>query len=389
MSVAVDFPQLLRYKVRESNLRTTDHVPEFFRLNNVLDAEKFYHLLQFNSDVKVYDELNSQLKELLKLRNVGRQFTEQELQQLIIEHLKNIPLDKYGVWVFYPWSNKVVHLLDEEEFVEVRTSRNKLKITDEEQEFLQQKKIGIIGLSVGQAIAVTLAMERTCGELRLADFDELELSNLNRVRTGVDQLGLSKVICAARQIAEIDPFIRIRCYTKGVSVDNLDDFIGAGAEQLDLLVEVCDSFDMKVLCRLAARQKNIPVIMETNDKGMLDIERFDIEDNRKILHGTVESLEGELKDVAVSLRKLSPQERMGYLTRVVGLENISDRMKLSLANMGKTLNSWPQLASSVVVGGGMVVNSCRRILLGSLKSSGRFFVDLDELVSDKPEKMAN
>lgn len=389
MSVAVDFSQLLRYKVRESNLRTTDHVPEFFRLNNVLDAEKFYHLLQFNSSVKVYDELNSQLKELLKLRNVGQQFTEQELQQLITEHLKGTSIDKYGVWVYYPWDNKVVHLLDEEEFIEVRTSRNKLKITNEEQDFLQQKKIGIIGLSVGQTIALTLAMERTCGELRLADFDELELSNLNRVRSGVDRLGLSKVVCAARQIAEIDPFIKVKCFIKGASVENLNDFIGEGTEQIDLLVEVCDSFDMKVLSRLAARQKNIPVIMETNDKGMLDIERFDIEDDRKILHGAVENLEGELKDVAFLLRKLSPQERMGYLTRIVGIENISDRMKLSLANMGKTLNSWPQLASSVVVGGGIVVNTCRRILLGSLKSSGRFFVDLDELVSDQHEKVIN
>lgn len=125
--------------------------------------------------------------------------------------------------------------------------------------------------------------------------------------------------------------------------------------------------------------------METNDRGMLDIERFDIEASRKILHGTVENLEGELTDVAAILKKMTPQERMGYLTKIVGVENISDRMKLSLANMGKTLNSWPQVASSVVVGGGLVVNACRRILLGSFKSSGRFFVDLDELVADRPE----
>ncbi|MNE17005.1 hypothetical protein D3C80_1099710 [compost metagenome] len=219
----------------------------------------------------------------------------------------------------------------------------------------------------------------------MADFDELELSNLNRVRAGVDQLGLSKVICAARQIAEIDPFIKVKCYTQGASVGNLNDFMGDNSDQLDLLVEVCDNFEMKILCRLAARQKKIPVIMETNDRGMLDIERFDIEASRKILHGTVENLEGELTDVAAILKKMTPQERMGYLTKIVGVENISDRMKLSLANMGKTLNSWPQVASSVVVGGGLVVNACRRILLGSFKSSGRFFVDLDELVADRPE----
>ena len=45
----------------------------------------------------------------------------------------------------------------------MRTNRNKYKITPEEEALLSKKKIGIIGLSVGKAIATTIAMERVCG----------------------------------------------------------------------------------------------------------------------------------------------------------------------------------------------------------------------------------
>ncbi|HRF79656.1 MAG TPA: hypothetical protein PL070_06180, partial [Flavobacteriales bacterium] len=91
----------------------------------------------------------------------------------------------YGVWVFYPWADRLVHLLDEPEFALVRTDRNRNKITREEQAELATKKVGVIGLSVGQSVSLTLALERSFGEIRLADFDTLELSNLNRIRSGV------------------------------------------------------------------------------------------------------------------------------------------------------------------------------------------------------------
>jgi hypothetical protein len=49
--------------------------------------------------------------------------------------------------------------------------RNRNKISSAEQARLSGLKIGVVGLSVGHAIAHTLALERLCGELRLADFD--------------------------------------------------------------------------------------------------------------------------------------------------------------------------------------------------------------------------
>jgi hypothetical protein len=48
----------------------------------------------------------------------------------------------------------------------------------------------------------------------------------------------------------------------------------------------------------------------------------------------------------------------------------------------QTLNTWPQLASSVQLGGAATTDVCRRILLNQLRVSGRYYIDLDELIAD-------
>ncbi len=117
-----------------------------------------------------------------------------------------------------------MRVLAEKDFIRLRTSRNRYKITQEEQDLLCSKKIGIIGLSVGQSVALSLAMERTFGELRIADFDTLDLSNMNRIRTGLFNLGIKKTWIVAREIAEIDPFLKVVIFDEGITEENKDDF---------------------------------------------------------------------------------------------------------------------------------------------------------------------
>ncbi len=202
--------------------------PEFFRLGREEDQVRLGHLLESGTQMLVSDQLQGQLGELIKARRPRRTYSQADLNQEVGAWLAERPPAHYGVWVYYPWSGWLVHLLDEREFIELRTTRNLYKITAAEREVLAQKKIGIMGLSVGQSIALTVAMERSFGEIRLADFDLLELSNLNRIRSGVHTLGISKVVVAAREIAEIDPFLRVTCFLEGVNEENLDQFLLEG-----------------------------------------------------------------------------------------------------------------------------------------------------------------
>lgn len=354
--------------------------PIFYRLANKEDKKNLEKLLEDNSDIQVYDELDSHLRELIKIQNPQRKIKSDEYPALIEAHLNGRDRLEYGVWVYYPWSGKVVHLLDEEEFVEVRTNRNRYKLTKEEQQLLAGKKIGVIGLSVGQSIALTIAIERICGELRLADFDVVELSNLNRIRTGVHNLCLKKTILAAREIYEIDPFLKVKVFNDGVTKDNIDEFFTSEGK-LDLLVEVCDGLDIKIISRFKARELQVPVVMDTNDRGMLDVERFDLEPDRPILHGLAGDLDPE------KIKNLTNEEKIPYILKMVGAETISTRLKASMMEVEQSINTWPQLASSVTLGGALTTDTARRILMDQYHESGRFYIDFEELLPDKPGKI--
>lgn len=353
--------------------------PKLLRIYRQADREVFEKLIAEKEAWFIHDEIYGQLQELVKSEHPALKLKLDDYSRLISQRLGDRSIKEYGVWVYYPWSKRLVHLLDEEEFIEVRTNRNRYKITREEQKTLSRKKIGIVGLSVGQSIALTLAMERTCGELRLADFDTAELSNLNRIRTGVQNLGVNKTLIAAREILEIDPFIKIRIYNNGLNEENMDHFFSYEGK-LDLFVEVCDGLDIKIESRYKARELQIPVVMDTNDRGMLDVERFDLEPGREILHGLADGLDPK------SVKGLTNEEKVPYVLRLIGADTISTRMKASMLEVEQSINTWPQLASSVTLGGALTTDVCRRILLDQYHESGRYYVDLEELVGDRDAK---
>jgi len=350
--------------------------PLILRLTNPDDKKTYEELLSGKAALFLSDEIQSQLRELVKSQRPWVRIKPEEYEGLIAAHLNGAPIDTYGVWVYYPWSHRLVHLLDEEEFIEVRTNRNQYKITRQERDLLATKKIGIIGLSVGQSIALTLSMERGYGELRLADFDTLELSNLNRIRAGVHNLGMPKVVIAAREIAEIDPFLKVTCFFDGLTDANMEDFFTGGGK-LDVLVDECDGLDVKILARFRARELRIPVVMDTSDRGMLDIERFDLEPERPLLHGTVTGIDPQ------NIKELSNEDKVPVILQMLGVDNISVRARASMVEVEQSINTWPQLASSVALGGAAGADTCRRILLDQFRGSGRFYIDFDEIVSDK------
>jgi tRNA A37 threonylcarbamoyladenosine dehydratase len=352
------------------------YAPVFYRLTNDKILNEFNALLA-KPGLIVVDQIHEQVRELLKSKNPSKKFSNEEYEQKTKKHFEATTPLRYGVWVYYPWTNRLVHILDEKEFIDVRTSRNHYKITPEERDILAKKKVGVIGLSVGQSVSVTLAMERICGELRLADFDLLELTNLNRIRTGVHNLGLAKVYSVAREIAEIDPFITVKCFPDGLTEDNMDKFFNEGGK-LDLMVEESDGFDIKILSRYKARELKVPVIMEASDRCMVDVERFDLEPQRPILHGIVDHL-----DIATLKSLKTNEEKIPYMLDILGLETTTARLKASMLEMQHTINTWPQLASAVTMGGGITADVSRRMLLNQFTESGRYYVDIDELIGNK------
>lgn len=286
-------------------------------------------------------------------------------------------LDEPTMWAYYPWRRVVVAVLGPRGFRALRLDRNRNNITTQEQARLGGLNIGVAGLSVGHVIAHTLAAQGLAGRLRLADFDHLELSNLNRVPATVLDLGLNKAHVAARRIAELDPYLPVDVFGAGLTGDTVDAFL----DGLDIVVEECDSLDMKALLRIGARDRRIPVLMATSDRGIVDVERFDQEPERPILHGLL----GQL-DLAL-LPGMSSREKIPHMLRHLEAERLSPRAAASLIEIDRSLSTWPQLASDVVVGASALAEAVRRIGLDEALNSGRCRVDigwaLDQL--DEPD----
>jgi nitroreductase len=275
-------------------------------------------------------------------------------------------------WVYYPWRQALVRLLGPAGFRRLRHDRNRNKLTDDEQQHAAAKTVGVVGLSVGHTIAHTLALEGLCGRLVLADFDEIATSNLNRLPADVFDLGVNKAVATARRLAELDPYLPVDVWPHGVDADVVDAFLA----DVDVVIEECDSLDIKLRLRDAARHRRVPVLMETSDRGLLDVERFDTEPDRPAFHGLVAGL------TADDLAGLTTRAKAPYVLSILEPGQLSPRMAGSMAEIDYTVTTWPQLGGEVALGGASVAAALRRLARGQALPSGRLRLDLDAALDE-------
>ncbi|MCQ4118369.1 Rv1355c family protein [Rhodococcus tibetensis] len=304
-----------------------------------------------------------------------------EIQRANLRSLVPVPgpevTEERPIWAYYSWRRTVVRLLGPASFRLLRLDRNRNKITAQQQERLREVTVGIVGLSVGHAVALALTLEGACGALRLADFDTMELSNLNRVPGTVLDLGVNKAVVAARRLAEIDPYMEVSLWEDGVGTDTVAAFL----DGTDVVIDECDSLDVKLSLRQEARRRRLPVLMATSDRGLVDVERFDLERERPLFHGV-------LGDVDVdSLAGLGAREKIPLVLRILDAGQLSTAMAASLVEVDETISTWPQLGGDVLLGGAQVAAAVRRIGLGQPLASGRCRMDLDEHLDALAEPM--
>lgn len=277
-----------------------------------------------------------------------------------------------GNWVWYAWDRRLVHVLDEAEYFEVITNRNRDKITLDEQARLRTRRVGVLGLSVGGEAAVTVAQEHLCGELVLADHDQLDLSNLNRLGAGCDELGVRKTTIVARRIARLDPYLRVTLFDDGVHARNVGEFL----DGLDLLIEECDDLALKHRIRALARERGIDLVFAADERGFFSIEPYATHPELRSFHGRIDTPPLPRDEYE------SPLAFMRALTDWLGgWSNVSPRSRRSLEQIGTTLCGYPQLAGEARYAAGQVAHAARRLLLGERVAPYIGNLDLDELLS--------
>ncbi|MEK7616336.1 MAG: ThiF family adenylyltransferase [Patescibacteria group bacterium] len=312
----------------------------------------------------VVDDYKEQLRELFFVQNPTLTFQPEKAP-------KKLP-DPGGRWVYYPWLNTIVHILPEQEFFLVRTARNRNLITAEEQEKFYNSTIGIGGLSIGNSVALAIVLQGGGQRIKLADFDRLSLTNTNRVRAGVQNLGLLKIEITARQIYEMNPYAVVECFPDGLTPENLDKFFSG----LDVMIDELDNIAIKYLVREKAKQYRIPVVMaaDNGDNAVVDIERYDLDPNLAFFHGRLGNITHE------ELAKLDKFGIGKTITKHIGPENVTERMQDSLLDIGKTIVSWPQLGGAALINGAAVAYCVRKIVCGQELESNRALISPDAVL---------
>lgn len=118
-------------------------------------------------------------------------------------------------------------------------SRNVGWVTESEQALLRGKHVAIAGVGgVGGIHLLTLA-RLGIGAFKIADLDRFELANFNRqVGAMVSTLGEAKVETLARMALDINPEAQVEQFGRGVSAENIDQFLAG----VDLYVDGLDFF---------------------------------------------------------------------------------------------------------------------------------------------------
>lgn len=126
------------------------------------------------------------------------------------------------------------------------------------QQRLLSSTVAIVGAgALGSTAAMYLAASGV-GHLRIADFDTVDISNLQRQLTYTTaDLGRPKVRLLAERIAALNPDIHTEIYAGLLTRDSIDTFI-SGA---DLIIEGSDNPDTKYLVTDAADAARIPCIL--------------------------------------------------------------------------------------------------------------------------------
>ena len=122
---------------------------------------------------------------------------------------------------------------------------------------LKQSRVLIVGLGgLGSPVALYLAAAGV-GELHLADFDTVDLTNLQRqVIHDSHSVGLSKVDSAMRRLAAINPEIQLLPHRLALDVDSL----AAAVEAVDLVLDCSDNFSTREAVNAACVQARKPLV---------------------------------------------------------------------------------------------------------------------------------
>lgn len=378
-----NYPSFLKKASGSISNKPADDHPKVVDMSAPGAAKKLDTLISSSNIFKVVDNYDEQYAELLLSKNphlyrANYSVQKESIREMLDEHYGGKEPWQLGSWVYFPWDGNLVHILNKNDYEELRTIRNRELITSKEQKILSEFSVACFGMSVGSAGALALAITGIANRIKLVDGAVISGSNLNRILTGVSSVGENKCRVIGRMIYEMNPYVNVEYYDK-VTSENIGDIIG-GEHPVNLTIDEIDDIEMKVRIRIESKKRKTPVLMasELADTVMLDVERYDLEPNRRIFHGKVKGVE--------KVAERPPENYREWTRLAVGImnpKNMPLKLQKSVLKIGTSIVTHPQLGSTVMLTGGMLAFCAKNIALNNKLKSGRYVISLEnELLED-------
>jgi len=160
--------------------------------------------------------------------------------------------------------------------VPARFDRTAILIGESGLKILDRSKVAVFGLGgVGSYVVEGLA-RAGLGELHLFDFDQVDITNINRQLHALSgTVGRAKAELMAERVAEINPRARVSAGRDRYAPGAWEAFLPAG---LDYLVDAVDDVGAKVDLIVEARKRGVPVISSMGAGNKLDPTAFRVDD---------------------------------------------------------------------------------------------------------------
>lgn len=236
-----------------------------------------------------------------------------------------------------------IYKFDNTKTMNERYSRNRIYLSDEEQNLIKNYRILLGGAGVGSIIA-ECALRFGFENITIVDGDKVELSNLNRQNYLISDIGKYKAIALAERLLSINPEANIKTHTCFINESNVESLVNnqdAAINALDFTSEIPFVFDRK--CKV----HGIPVLHPYNFgwAGLVTVvspETFQLEQYSNV----VEGYELKLAEYVNAYLKLWNRE-----SKKEWLDEIIEKYKKE----GDTLPP-PQLSIASWIVGGISVN---------------------------------
>jgi len=197
----------------------------------------------------------------------------------------------------------------------------------EGQEKLLAARVLIIGLGgLGSPVAMYLAAAGV-GHLILADFDSVDLSNLQRqIAHTTDRIGQTKVASAAQALRALNPDVQLTCVEHALDADSLS----AHINNADVVVDCCDNFATRFAVNAACVAAHVPLVSGAAIRLEGQVAVFDNRDPAYPCYRCLYDQESEENTTCAANGVLAP------LVGIIGSMQALETIKL-ITGFGKTL----------------------------------------------------